>query len=209
MSCARLSQMLFLFESAKLPKALRRPIGLVPDQCDVGAFERLSKIKANAKEFVEGGGSLFVCGNVTGNGKTSWSVKIMQSYFNQVWAGNNYKPRGLFVSVPYLLSLQSRGFSDQAALNELAELVDKAVKADLVIWDDVACTELTKAQQNMLQGILDARINTGFANVFNGNMVGAPLREAVGQRLYSRIETNSEVVVLRGRDMRGTVANNQ
>lgn len=203
-SCARLSQMLFLFESAGLPKALRKPIRLVPDECDVQAFDKLDLVRANAKGFVEGGGSLFICGNVTGNGKTSWSVKIMQNYFNQTWAGNNYKPRGLYVSVPYLLALQSRGFADQGSIAELSDLLTKANNVDLVVWDDVACTELSKAQQNLLQGVLDARLNAGLANIFNGNMQGAPLLALVGQRLYSRIETNSMVVVLKGRDMRGT-----
>lgn len=209
-ACPRLSQMLFLFESAQLPLAKRKPIRLVPDECDVAAFERLDEIRNNARKFVYNGMNLFICGNVTGNGKTSWAIKIMQNYFNQVWAGNNYRPRGLFVSVPQLLSLQSMGFSDKGAMARLDELLQKACQVDLVIWDDVACTEMTKPQQNMLQGVLDQRLNSGLANVFTGNMQGMPLRAAVGQRIFSRIETNSEVVFLMGRDMRnGAIADNK
>lgn len=206
-SCARLSQMLFLFESAGLPRAFKKPIRLIPDECDCQVFDRLDQIRDTARQFVEGGKNLYICGNVTGNGKTSWSVKIMQNYFNQIWSGNNYRIRGMFLSVPYLLSLQGRGFSDADAVSELATLATKASVVDLLIMDDVASTELNKQQQNMLQGIIDHRINSGLSTIYNGNMMGAPLRAAVGQRLYSRIETNSEVVVLKGRDMRGTVAN--
>ena len=208
-SCARFSQMLFLFESAELPEALRKPIRLMPDACDVGAFDRLNEIRGMARQFVEGGKNLYICGNVTGNGKTSWSVKIMQNYFNQIWSGNNYHVRGVFLSVPYLLSLQGRGFGDANSVAELSALTAKASVVSLLIMDDVASTDLSKQQQNMLQGIIDHRINSGLSTIYNGNMMGAPLRAAVGQRLYSRIETNSEVVVLKGGDMRGTVANNK
>lgn len=202
-SCPRLLQMLYLFERAQLPKAKYAPIRLMPDGCDEKAFDRLDEIRHNAKAFVNGGGNLFICSNVTGNGKTSWAIKIMQNYFNQIWAGNNYQTRGLFLSVPQLLSLQSMGFSDKEAMVRLDALLDVAMEVDLLVWDDIASTEATKPQQNMLQGLLDHRLNEGKANIYTGNMQGMPLRAALGQRLYSRIETNSEVVVLMGRDMRG------
>lgn len=208
-ACPRLSQMAFLFESAELPKNRRKPIRLIPDECDVKAFDRLKEISLSARSFVEAGGSLFVCGNVTGNGKTSWAIKIMQNYFNQVWAGNNYRPRGLFVSVPALLNLQSMGFSDRDSMERLGEFVAKACAVDLVVWDDIACSEMTKAQQNLLQGVLDSRLACGYANVYTGNMRGMPLKAAVGQRLFSRICNGSEVVYLAGRDMRGTTPDNQ
>lgn len=206
-TCLRFGQMRYLMESAKLPKALAKPIKLVPDECDVACFEKLDAIKRNARSFVERGGNLFICGNVTGNGKTSWAVKIMQSYFNQIWQNNNHEPHGLFLSVPHLLNLQSRGFGDSVAMAELTSVYDMACGVDLLIMDDLACTEMTKAQQNLVQGILDARLNNALATIYTGNLNGMPLQAAVGQRIYSRVETNSEVVFLQGRDMRGTTAN--
>lgn len=205
--CERFSQMSHLFIQSRIPEAMRRPLALIPDEVDVPAFDRLMSIKKGALEFVRGGRNLYITSPITGNGKTTWAVKVMQSYFDKVWAGNNYRERGLFIGMPELLSMYSRLHTDEASSDDIAELTAILSEVDLAIWDDIGATRLTESQQNYVQGLLDKRLNKGLSNIFTGNMVDAPLVSAVGHRIFSRVQTNSEVVVLKGRDMRGTVAN--
>lgn len=204
--CAKFTQVSHLFIQSRMPEAMRKPLALVPDDVDVPAFDRLMEIKKSIVEFVSGGGNLYITSAVTGNGKTTWAVKLMQAYFDKVWPGNNFRERGVFISMPELLAMYSRLHSDEASSDDVAELTDVICRVDLVVWDDIGATRLTESQQNYVQGLLDRRLNGGLSNVFTGNMVDAPLVSAVGARIFSRVQTNSEVVVLKGRDMRGTVA---
>lgn len=208
-ACERFSQMSHLFIQSRIPKAMRRPLALVPDRVDEPAFDRLMEIKKGISSFVADGGNLYITSPITGNGKTTWAVKLMQAYFDRSWAGNNYRERGIFVGMPELLSMYSRLHADEASSDDVAELTECLLKVDLAIWDDIGATRLTESQQNYVQGLLDKRLNGGLSNIFTGNMVDAPLMSAVGPRIFSRVQTNSEVISLRGRDMRGTTANHQ
>lgn len=208
-TCARHGQMAHLFANSRIPKAMQRPIALNPDVEDEGAFDRLIAIRDSIVSFVSQGKSLYITSRTTGNGKTSWAVKLMMAYFDRVWPGNNFRVRGVFVGMPELLAMYSRIHSDDASSDEIAELTELIETVDLVIWDDIGATELTKAQQNYIQGLLDKRLNAGLANIYTGNMRDGALASAVGQRIYSRVATGSETIVLYGRDMRGTVAGNQ
>lgn len=201
--CERFSQMSHLFIQSRIPQSMRRPLPLVPDVCDVGAFDRLLEIKRGILGFVSEGRNLYITSNVTGNGKTTWAVKMLQSYFDKVWAGNNYRERGIFVGMPELLAMYSRMYRDDASSEDVAELTDAICRVDLAVWDDIGATKLTEAQQNYVQGLLDKRINAGLSNVFTGNMRDAPLLSAVGPRIFSRVQKNSEVVILNGSDRRG------
>ncbi len=108
----------------------------------------------------------------------------------------------LFISVPrFLLELKSN-------ISEKSEYVEhinnNVLDCDLVIWDDIATKLGTEFELSHLLSIIDTRINNGKSNMFTSNLSGVELNKALGDRLYSRIQNYSDVVIeLQGKDKRG------
>ena len=102
-SCTRYIEMRFLMDSSNIPKNKQRPLVLKPAKCDVEAFDRLAKIKDNIVDFVEQGRNLYITSSIVGNGKTSWALKLLMKYFEEIWEGNGLEPRGVIVHVPTFL----------------------------------------------------------------------------------------------------------
>ena len=102
-NCIRYAEMKYLMENSGIPKARQMPISLEAGR-DYDAFVSLALIKDNILQFVERGDNLYICSEETGNGKTSWAIKILLKYFDRVWAGNGFKVRGYFQHVPMLFN---------------------------------------------------------------------------------------------------------
>ena len=143
--------MKYLMDNSGLPKAKQRPITLIPDDCDYDKFVQLSEIKNDIVNFVENGENLFICGSV-GNGKTSWAIKILLKYFDEIWAGNGFRVRGMFVHVPTLLS-KLKNFENPL----LASYKENLSKADLIVWDELG-TVISNYDYTQLLMYLDGRL---------------------------------------------------
>ena len=101
--CVTYPQMKWQFDNSGLPKSKYMPIKLIPQRVDIEAFNKLADIRESIVEFVDGGENLYICGSNPGNGKTSWAIKMLQTYFHYVAEGNLWNVKGMFVSVPSLL----------------------------------------------------------------------------------------------------------
>ena len=102
--CIRYSEMDYLMYLSNIPKPRQQPFSLQPQKEDVEAFYFLKDIQDHINEFVANGENLYIHSSNTGNGKTCWSIKLMQQYFNNVWYGNRFRCRGLFIFVPAFLN---------------------------------------------------------------------------------------------------------
>ena len=208
-ACIRYLEMLYLMDTSNIPKAKQTPVKLVPSDVDYDAFMHLAHIKDNIIEFTEKGYNLYIVSTTTGNGKTSWAIKLMLKYFNDVWAGNGFRPRGLFIHVPTLL-LQLKDFNRYTdSLNEIKKLLPVV---DLVIWDDIGSLGLTNYDMSQLLMYLDQRVLEEKANIFTGNLLDMDLMNALGVRIYSRVWNTSDKVIFHGKDRRGldgTIADNK
>lgn len=196
-SCVVYPQMRYQFEESGLPEAKWAPIKLSPESIDYEAFKQLAGIRKNIVDFVEQGQSLFIYSNVTGNGKTSWAIKLLQTYFHYVAVGNYGIPKACFVSTAGLL-LKLKDFKD----NEVPAYLDLLKKVDLVVWDDVAVTALTPFDYNQLYTILEARSLAEKANIFTSNCTPEELDDLVGARNASRM-LQGTVIEFKGGDRRG------
>ncbi len=122
-------------------------------------------------------------------------------YFDEVWAGNGFKPRALFIHVPtFLLKCKDFGNKDEdfdAMKNMLSTI-------DLVVWDDIASTDVSAYDYSQLLMYIDSRLLNGLANIFTGNYENRErLEKRVGMKLTSRIWSDStEVIIFKGGDMR-------
>ena len=84
--CIKYLEMAYLMDESNLPKARQKPQPLTAPECDAEAYRRLGEIKANICDFVQEGKNLYIASGMSGNGKTSWAVKLMLKYFDEIWA---------------------------------------------------------------------------------------------------------------------------
>lgn len=196
--CVTYPQMKWQFDNSGLPKSKYMPIKLIPQKIDIEAFNKLADIRESIVEFVDGGENLYICGSNPGNGKTSWAIKMLQTYFHYVAEGNLWNVKGMFVSVPSLL-LQFKDFNSPLS----KEYKDNLERADLLILDDVAVTGLTQYDYLQLFSLIDKRILANKSMIFTSNNTSLKdLENSVGARLASRIWNVSEVIEIKGGDRR-------
>ena len=203
--CIKLFKLEELYDQALLSKSQRKRVGLVLDSdlSDQQAFEQLSKIETNILDFVNEGKNLFIYSNNVGNGKTSWSIRMIQSYLNKIWPESNLSCRALFVNVPrFLLTLKDSISNSSDYINHIKQYV---LDVDLVVWDEIGVKSLTTYEHEHLLNLINTRIDKNKSNIYTSNLFGNELQEKVGERLYSRITNLSTNIELVGQDKRGIV----
>lgn len=200
-NCIRYSEMQYLMESAKIPKGNQFKHTLIPQPIDIDNFKFLAEIKNDVVNFIKNGENLYIYSSNFGNGKTTWAIKIMQSYFNQIWAGNGFTQRGLFIHVPSFLTKFKEVINKKDESFE--DLKQQLLEVDLVIWDDIAAGKLTDYDHTNLLTYIDQRKLNGKSNIYTGNLNEKELTEALGNRLKSRVWNDSTIVELFGNDRRG------
>lgn len=181
-------------DNSQIPKSRQKPQELTAPKCDYSAFCKLADIKSKILDFVTDGKNLYIASDYTGNGKTSWAIKLMLKYFDCIWAGNGFNTRGLFIHVPTFL-LKCKDFnvkdSDFEYIKQLLTTVD------LVIWDDIASTDISAYDYSQLLMYIDNRALNQKSNIFTGNYSNRDtLTQRVGAKLASRIWADSTTVVI-------------
>lgn len=200
-SCLRYMEMHYLLSNSGIPFNRQYPAPLVPSKQDFDAFLDLQAIKTDILSFVQKGHSLYIHSDNFGNGKTSWAIKLLLKYFDEVWAGNGFRCRGIFVHVPTLLTKIREGISRKDESFELMR--SRLASVDVVVWDDIAATKLSDYDHANLLVYIDQRKLAGLANVFTGNLSGTDLSAALGNRLASRVWNDSTTFEFVGADRRG------
>lgn len=177
------------------------------DGSDKKAFDTLKKIEIDIVDFVNNGKNLFIYSDQVGNGKTSWSVRLLQSYLNRNWTHLSLSCHILFISVPkFLLSIKDNITEKNEYVEHIKNNIDKA---DLVVFDDIGSKQSTVFEDSNLLSMIDNRINNNKANIFTSNLSNELLHDALGDRLYSRVFNSSIKVELVGADKRSLMINNK
>ena len=199
--CTVYVQMKWQMEHSGLPEAKQKPITLYltdDNSGDEKAFYRLADIRKNIVDFVQNGKNLYICSKWTGNGKTSWAIKMLHTYFHHTAVGNYDNLKGMFVSTTELL-LQLKDFNNPLSKAYLENLKN----VDLVIWDDIVVSGMSQYDFTQLYTIIDKRILAEKSNIFTSNQPTVEgFAKLMGNRLASRIYYTSEIVELIGKDMR-------
>lgn len=197
-NCIRYVEMKYLMEHSGLSEKRQHPIALKATQ-DKDAFKLLNDIRLDIVNFVNNGESLYIYSEYTGNGKTSWAIKLLLRFFDQIWAGNGFRQRGYFIHVPVFLN-QAKNFEDNKARQRMLKMLSEV---DLVVWDDIASTKLSDYDIQQLLTVIDQRISDGLANIYTGNLTSHnAMTTALGSRLASRIWNTSTLVEFKGKDRR-------
>ena len=200
--CLRKYKMDSLYSAALMSESQKKRITLKVDEdgTDLEQFKQLAAIENNIVNFVNEGKNLYLHSANCGNGKSSWSVRLAQAYFNKIWARTEGKCRVLFISVPrYLLAIKDN-ISNR---NTYAEYIkENVLEADLVIFDDIAAKMGSEIELTHLLNIIDNRISLGKSNIYTSNLNRQQLYNALGERLTSRVANMSIDIELHGADKR-------
>ena len=198
--CPRFFRMNYLYDQSLFSVKQRKhtPLRIDADGTDKDQFNMLKSIEENVEKFVEQGTNLYIHSPISGNGKTEWSLRILQSYIGKIWFKSDLRCRVLFINVPrYLISLKESITPPSDYVNHVKKNI---FDADIVVFDDIATKGITQFEAENLFSIIDTRMNMGKSNVFTSNIIPAQLNDLLGPRLTSRIINISTVNQFRGRD---------
>lgn len=198
--CNTYLEMKWQMDNSGLPEKLQRPIELylnADNRCDKSAFQRLAEIRKSITDFVDAGKNLFIGGR-SGNGKTSWAIKLLQTFFHYRASGNYEKLQGMFISVGDLL-IRLKDFNSPVS----REYRDSIESVPIVVWDDICLTGISQFDYTQIYTLINNRMLAGKSNIFTSNITDLKtLEEVFGERLVSRIYGASEIIELKGKDMR-------
>ena len=168
--CMKLFKLDQLYEKALVSLNLRKHVNLRPDGngTDREEFKQLKSFTDNIEEFVNSGKCLYIHSNTTGNGKTSWALRIAQAYVDRVWYKCDMSCKVLFISVPKFLILLKDNISSK---NEyITHIKDVVADCDLVIWDDIGTKAGTEFEIENMLNIIDNSLCNGTSNIYTSNL---------------------------------------
>ena len=200
-NCIRYKLMYSLFKQSNLPEALWGYKELVCHEKDLQVYKQLQAKSDTILNFIDEGNNLYIYSENCGNGKTTWAIRLMYSYFDKIWHKSCFDCKALFVSVPKFLYNCKRSISqDVKGFEELCNLISEV---DLVIWDDIGEMKASDYEHQILFQYIDDRINSKKSNIYTSNKNKEQLEDVLGVRLASRIYNCSECIEFLEEDKRG------
>lgn len=200
-NCIRYKLMYSLFKQSNLPEALWDYKELICHEKDLQVYKKLQAKSDAILNFIEEGNNLYIYSENCGNGKTTWAIRLMYSYFDKIWHKSCFDCKALFVSVPKFLYNCKRSISqDVKGFGELCNLISDV---DLVIWDDIGEMKASDYEHQILFQYIDDRINSKKSNIYTSNKNKGQLEDVLGVRLASRIYNCSECIEFLEEDKRG------
>lgn len=211
--CIRYTEMLNMMKYSGIPKNLYGTQSLYLPNVDIEAYKTLLNIKDNIKDFVQNGNNLYIYSKVTGNGKTTWGIKLLQSYFNSVWLGNGLRLRGFFIPTQAFLLDKKNAFSGNTSEDsKLFSVTDSfghnllttknLINCDIIVWDDFLLNNISPYDYANIFAIIDQRYLNGKTNIFTAGGSLAELDSVYGSCISSRIAMNCTVVEFKSIDYR-------
>ena len=202
-NCLKLYKIKQLQRLALMTEKQCKHIDLYTDQTnsDKDAFTYLKSKQNSIEDFVSNGDNLFIYSSNCGNGKTSWALRLLNSYIEAIWYKSDITCRALFINVPRFLIMLKDNISER--IPEISYIKENSVTADIVVWDDIGTKGFTEYEMENILQIINNRCDSGKANIFTSNLSGGVLKASIGDRLYSRIFNGSEKVKFVGSDKRG------
>ena len=200
--CIRHYKMCCLTDMACMEGNLKYPIQLKLDESkiDLEPYTNLKNIQSNISDFVESGKNLLIYSLYTGNGKTEWSKKLLLSWFDSIWNTTDFECRGLFISLPKLISAMKSNITKP---NDYFQYVNEnIIKADIVVWDELNYKDYSDFEHEYLLNVISQRLAEGKSNIYTTNYDLVTIEKKLGTRLSSRIIGSSEKVEFKGKDKR-------
>jgi DNA replication protein DnaC len=187
-----------------MPKKYQFKIDLIPDDKDMQSFIKLNEYKENIIAHIERGEGLYIWGENTGNGKTSWACKIMSYYFRKIAFSSGLENEGLYIYLPTFLNDLRNSYTNPSP--EFDEELDMVKNCKLLIIDDIGAERVTEWVRERLVSIINTRSSNGLCTIYTSNLSLKGLANKLGDdRISSRIKGSVTEIHLLGKDNRGAV----
>lgn len=189
--------------NSNIPKRYLQDISLRPVKEDVETFKELQDIKNNIVDFVNQGKNLFIYSSSVGNGKTTWSTKLLKEYIEQVSSimFKNNCP-ALFINVSNFLNKKKLAITNRDLVPEVQDLEQKILSAKLVVFDDLGVKDVSSYELNSLYYWIDERTSNLRSCIYTSNLSPQALSMILDSRIYSRVVNYSEVKEIKAGDFR-------
>ena len=205
----RRAAQLEILQLSNIPEIYWNEIKLTMRPSDAQAYKRLDDIKKNIIEYSEPRidmKNLLICSDKTGNGKTSWALKILQ-YFafksaQQLYYQNESACWCYFVPVTdFVLASKEYDGKHRKKYWDMQEMIEKS---RIVVFDDVGAGEYSRAEYMALLSAIDGRVFRKQFCIFTSNFVdkNEKIIQKLGERLSDRIYDTSEKIILNGEGVR-------
>lgn len=190
-----------LYRLSRIPVLYQYNISLIPENEDIKAFEVLDDFKEHIVENVEAGKNLYIWGEETGCGKTSWACKIMGYYFRKIAFSSGLENEGLFIYLPTFLEDLRNSYSTPD--EDFAEVLNMVKNCKLLIIDDIGAEKVTEWVRERLVSIINTRVGGGLSTIYTSNLSPKALISKFEKRVGSRVIGGVEAVKISGSDRRG------
>lgn len=198
--CPDFALMDYLMATSGLPASKQQRMEIFPDAVDEKSYQRLQNIGVGIRKFTTEGQDLYIYGSNTGSGKTTWAIKLLHAHFVSVYKYSAFKTQGIFIHVPSFLARLKSSFRTQDV--ELEQIISLLSTVGVVVWDDIASTSMTDFDSATLLTYIDQRVINEKTNIYTGNLAYPEIKDALGERLCSRVWNKSVKVELKGVDRR-------
>jgi len=191
-----------LYNLSRIPLKYRYRMDLIPDDKDIRAFETLNEFKENIIDHVNKGEGLYIWGENTGNGKTSWACKIMGYYFRKIAFSSGLENEGLYIYLPTFLDDLMNSYKNSSP--EFEEELGMVKSCKLLIIDDIGAERVTEWVRERVVSIINTRSSNGLCTIYTSNLSLKGLSDKMGEaRISSRIKGSVQEIHLLGGDNRG------
>lgn len=159
---------------------------------DIEAYRRLYELSKNMESFYDNFKSLYIWSDKYLNGKTTWSIKLLQNYL-VLWTNYRFDyPCGYFISGNKI----KEAFKSQVDNPELYNTITNNLKkAELLVIDNVDDIIGDQKVENYLAGILDERFSAKHSVIYTSHLSPDRVRQRTQNGfLISRILDLSDTI---------------
>lgn len=191
-----------LLAESGVPKKYFEPQELVLRSVDYDAWNWLEDYRCNVVEHVKNGKSIVITSPTVGNGKTSWAIRLLQRYIAETALDGRLVDKAVFcVSSSMLEIFGDFGYFETSI--EFFDYLNRLKNCDLLVIDEIGSGRITQVSYNHFYDLVNYRVDNNLATIYTTNYNDEQIKDALGERLYSRIYDMSTVIEFSASNVRG------
>lgn len=189
--CDLLWKLNSIYDKSNLPLRYRYNIPLRPEQVDREAFNQLKGFLDNVTDRVASGESLYIYSENTGNGKTTWSSKIMNQFIRKSVVKSTLDNDVLYLNVSLFVEGMRGQYSEYS--EEMASLRERAMTCKLLILDDIGAERPSEYVCERLYDLINHRYTNMLSTIYTSNLTPFELGDRLGARIESRVRSAIQI----------------
>lgn len=189
-----------LYSESNIPLMYREDVKMNAPKCDLENYKKLNTYREDVLLNIRKGKGLYIWGDMTGNGKTTWATKIVNYYFRKIIFSTGIENEAVYINVPTFLEELRANYGKNEI--EFEWLMEKIYRSKLAIFDDIGSERPSEWVVERLYTIINHRVSNGLSTIYTSNVDLNELGSRLGMRIRSRVEGSTEEIKLVGQDQR-------